>query len=71
MRQINHSCTASIAGTISPFPMALRAAAGALKQSVRKVAGEQRLVTSAERYSIIGSDLIVARVAQTASINFS
>ncbi|GEM_PF-3467341 len=39
-----------------------------LKQSVRKVAGEQRLVTTAERYSTIGSDLIVARVAQTAGI---
>ncbi len=48
--------------------MALRAAAGALKQSVGKVAGEQRLVTSAERYSTIGTDLIVARVAQTAGI---
>jgi len=38
MGQINHSCPASIAGAILPFLMALRAAAGALKQSVRKVA---------------------------------
>jgi|GEM_PF-6252011 len=38
MGQINHSCPASIAGAILSFLMALRAAAGALKQSVRKVA---------------------------------
>jgi len=47
MGQTNHPCPASIAGAISPFLMALRAAAGALKQSVGKVAGEQRLATSA------------------------
>jgi len=68
MGQIDYSCTASIAGAILHFLMALRAAAGALKQSVGKVAGEQRLVTSAERYSTIDSDPIVARVAQTAGI---
>ena len=39
-----------------------------LKGNVQNVFGKQRLVTRAERYSTIGSDLIVARVAQTAGI---
>ena len=39
-----------------------------LKSNVQNVFGKQRLVTRAERYSTIGSDLIVARVAQTAGI---
>ena len=39
-----------------------------LKGNVQNVFGKQRLVTRAERYSTIGSSLIVARVAQTAGI---
>ena len=39
-----------------------------LTGKVQNVFGKQRLVTRAERYSTIGSDLIVARVAQTAGI---
>ena len=39
-----------------------------LKGNVQNVFGKQRLVTRAERYSTIGSELIVARVAQTAGI---